>query len=325
MKTHHVSPLTSEPCAHKFLTPNAMACELIAEWCEQNGWTVPVAPKGEAAQAEAGGGAAAAPLLQKPNVMCSAHPKEQLRFFCIGCDKAVCVICAVDSELCKTHTTKAIDLLIQELKADREEWAQVQEECRLGAEQLCLTIQADSDAQIQCIKHKAAALQPTSAPPPWAPSCTSARRARSLWPALLPPRSSPSKPPLPPCLSRQPVPASVAAFRAAAALATAVGHLDLVPSVVDHEDAAAIATAAGEAAAVAAMGALAGSALLRRVMDGNKMPQFALLIRTRLTGKCYRLLYTWSSDGRTNASFHARCDNQVGGITRGLGVRFVTL
>ena len=120
-------------------------------------------------------------------------------------------------------------------------------------------------------------------------------------------------------------PASVAAFRAAAAPATDVGHLDLAPAVIDPEDAAAIATAAAEAAAVAAMGALAGSALLRRVTDGNKVQQFAALLRTRLAGKGYRLLYTWSSDGRTNASFHARCDNQVGGITSGLGLRFVTL
>ena len=151
-----VAPLTSEPFAHKFLTPNDLARELIAEWCEQNGRPVPVAPKREAAQAAAGRGAAAA-LLQKPSVMCSAHAKEQLRFFCMGCDKAVCVICAGDSDLCKTHTTKALDTLIQELKADREEWAQVQKECRLVAEQLCLAIQADADGKIQCITREAAA------------------------------------------------------------------------------------------------------------------------------------------------------------------------
>ena len=75
----------------------------------------------------------------------------------------------------------------------------------------------------------------------------------------------------------------------------------------------------------AAFGALLGSALLRRVTDQNKVQQFAALMRTRLAGKGYRLLYTWSRDGRTNASFHARCDSQVGGITRGLGLCFVTL
>ena len=67
--------------------------------------------------------------------------------------------------------------------------------------------------------------------------------------------------------------------------------------------------------------ALTSSALLRRVTDRNKVQQFAALMKTRLAGKGYRLLYTWSSDGRSAASFHARCDNQVGGITRGLGLR----
>jgi hypothetical protein len=46
---------------------------------------------------------------------------------------------------------------------------------------------------------------------------------------------------------------------------------------------------------------------------------------TKLAGKRYRKLYTWSTDGRSLASFHQRCDNQVGGIRRGLQLRFVTL
>jgi hypothetical protein len=36
-------------------------------------------------------------------------------------------------------------------------------------------------------------------------------------------------------------------------------------------------------------------------------------LRPRLAGRGYRLLYTWSRDGRSNASFHQRCDNQVRG------------
>jgi len=84
-------------------------------------------------------------------------------------------------------------------------------------------------------------------------------------------------------------------------------------------------SAAAPAMGLPAAGGLAGSALLRRVTDKNKVQQFTALMSRRLAGKSYRLLYTWSSDGRSNASFHARCDNQVGGITRGLGLRFVTL
>jgi hypothetical protein len=81
-------------------------------------------------------------------------------------------------------------------------------------------------------------------------------------------------------------------------------------AVVDPEDAAARAAAA-HAAAVAAMGGLLGSALLQRVGDGNKVQQLAALLRGRLPGSSYRLLYTWSKDGRSAASFHQRCDNQV--------------
>ena len=54
---------------------------------------------------------------------------------------------------------EALDTLIAELEADRQEWAGAQEECRRGAEQLCLHIQADADAKIQCISNQSAALQ----------------------------------------------------------------------------------------------------------------------------------------------------------------------
>ncbi len=84
-------------------------------------------------------------------------------------------------------------------------------------------------------------------------------------------------------------------------------------------------SAAAPAMGLPAAGGLAGSALLPRVTDMNKVQQFTALMRTRLAGKGCRLLYTWSSDGRSAASFHARCDEQVGGITRCLGLRFVTL
>jgi hypothetical protein len=59
---------------------------------------------------------------------------------------------------------------------------------------------------------------------------------------------------------------------------------------------------------------------LVRVGDRNKVQQFAALMRTRLPGKRYRLLYTWSRDGRSNASFHQRCDNQVRGRCKALCV-----
>jgi hypothetical protein len=91
---------------------------------------------------------------------------------------------------------------------------------------------------------------------------------------------------------------------AAAAAATAV-------AAFQKQQAAAKAKAALAAAFGSAMGGLSGSALLQRVGDGNKVQQFAALLRGKLPGRSYRLLYTWSRDGRSAASFHQRCDNQV--------------
>ena len=51
--------------------------------------------------------------------------------------------------------------------------------------------------------------------------------------------------------------------------------------------------------------------MLQRVGDGNKVQQFAALLRGKLPGRSYRLLYTWSRDGRSAASFHQCCDKQV--------------
>ena len=126
-------------------------------------------------------------------------------------------------------------------------------------------------------------------------------------------------------------PASAAEFVPAAAPAAAVGHLVLAPAVLDPEDAAVIAAAAqaaaaeaaaaAQAAAVAALGDLLGGALLQRVTDRNKVQQFGALMRTRLAGKRFRLLYTWSRDGRSNASFHQRCDNQVRALQPTFGFR----
>jgi hypothetical protein len=62
---------------------------------------------------------------------------------------------------------------------------------------------------------------------------------------------------------------------------------------------------------LSAMEALAGSALLQLVGNSNRVQQFAAMMSTRLPVKGYRLLYTWSKDGRSNASFHQHCDNQV--------------
>jgi hypothetical protein len=235
----------------------------------------------------------------------------------------------VDVKLCKAHATEAFDTLIAELQADREEWARAREECTRGAELLCAAIQADGDAKVQAICGQVAALQEqVRAAADERAAVLGAivqkreEREELVAAAAASPevavKDSAAAAVVESALDRAKAavpPASAAEFRAAQAPAAAVGQLLLAPAVVDPEDAAVIAAAAAaaEAAAAAAMGALAGSALLRRVTDANKVAQFAALLRTRLAGRGYRLLYTWSRDGRSNASFHQRCDNQVRG------------
>jgi hypothetical protein len=157
MKTHDVSPHTNTPFDHKMLIPNINIRKMISAWCEQNGVPLPIAPKRVVEAGAAGGGAAVAPPLHKPQVTCAAHPKEQLRVFCMDCRHGVCVLCAVDTKRCKAHATEALDTLLEELKADREEWTRAQEECDHGAQQLCNHIQADADAKKQAIDAEAQA------------------------------------------------------------------------------------------------------------------------------------------------------------------------
>ena len=351
LQGHDTSPRTNQPLENKTVIPNMMARQQVIAWCEQNGVPVPVIPKPAAKPPAAGGGAAAAalPLLQKPVVMCPSHSNERVRVFCMDCGRAVCFNCAVDSDVCKAHTTKAFDPLLHELKTDREGWARAQEECRRGSEQLCASIQADADAKKQAIDIEAAALQQqVRAACDERASAIGAillkREEReelvagaSVHPDVAVKGSAAAA--VVACALRRvraPIPPACAAeFRAAAAPAAAVGQVIVAAAVVDPEDEAvraAAAAAAAEAAAAAAaaaeaaaLGGLLGSSLLVRVGDRNKVQQFAALMRTRLPGKRYRLLYTWSRDGRSNASFHQRCDNQVRAIAKAFSVHLVTL
>jgi len=285
----------------------------------------------------AGEGAAAAPLLQKLTVKCQHHPKEQRGVFCVDCDHAVCVLCAVDNDLCKSHATKAFDPLIEELKIDKGGWIRAQIECNEEAERLCAAIQANADTKKrvynQEIDEQAATLLQQVRSAATARSTAigvivQKRRQREERVAgaaasledQVAVKGSAAAAVVAAAIGRAkaPIPlASAAEFCAADAPAAAVGHVVVAEAVIDPEDeaaraaAAAAAAAAALAAAAAALGPLGGSALLSRVADRNKVQQFAALMRTRLADRSYRLLYTWSRDGRSNASFHQRCDNQV--------------
>ena len=361
MKGHNVSPNGNQPFEHKLLIPNVNIRKLIAGWCEQNGVPVPQPPKQAADQAAVGGGAAAEPLLHKPIVMCPRHSKQKLCVFCMDCNHGVCVFCAVDTDLCKAHTTEAFHPLMEELKKDREGWARAQRECDEGAEQLCADIQAEGDIKVRVYTQATAAQvvqlqqQVRSAAAARSTAMGAILRKREEREELVVAaaasadvavKGSAAAAVVASALhrARAPIPLACAAeFRAAAAPAAAVGQVLVAAAVVDPEDeatraaaaaatvaaaetdAAAAAAAAAAVAAVAALGPLGGSTLLQRVADRNKAQQFVALVSTKLPSKRYRLMYTWSRDGRSNASFHERCDNQVRAIAKAFSVHLLTL
>ncbi len=155
-----MSPVSNQPFDHKFLSPNNIVRKQIADWCAENGVAVPAAPKRAAKQsAGGGGGAALQSLLHKPLITCPVHSKEQLRVFCKDCRRGICFICACETGLCKAHTTKVFDLLLDELDKDKQEWSRAQVACDAGTEQLCAAIQADGAAKKTAIDAQVTALQ----------------------------------------------------------------------------------------------------------------------------------------------------------------------
>ena len=92
-KHHDTSPLTNEPFEHKILIPNIDKRKQIIAWHEKHGLPVPsfAAP----AKAQASSSSAEAAQVSKPAALCG-FSKQPLQVFCITCDKAICVSCAID-------------------------------------------------------------------------------------------------------------------------------------------------------------------------------------------------------------------------------------
>ena len=190
-------------------------------------------------------------LLQKPQVTCAAHKGEQVWAFCRDCCRAICCICAVDSDICKSHTTKAFKPLIEELKTDKEGWARALQECNEGTEQLCADIQAEGDAKKQAIDVEVAHLhqQVRSAAAVRSAALAAIVQKREEREELVAgaaatsdvaAKGSPASAVIVSALDRvkAPIPAaSVAQFCAAAAPAAAVGRVIIADAILDLEDA----------------------------------------------------------------------------------------
>ena len=105
------------------LIPNIDKRRQVIAWREKHGLAIPsfAAP----AQAHAGLGGAAAEQTSKPAALCSCHSKQPLQVFCITCDKAICMNCAVDYKRCKPHNTRPIAVIITSVRDAHTAWLQL--------------------------------------------------------------------------------------------------------------------------------------------------------------------------------------------------------
>jgi hypothetical protein len=122
-KTHDISPHTNEPFEDKVLRPNIAIRKLVIAWREKHGLPIPsfAAPTKHLG---AGGGGIAAPQILKPVALC-ALSKQPLMVFCMTCDKAICVSCALDPARCKSHDTRRLSSIISCVRDAHIAWLQL--------------------------------------------------------------------------------------------------------------------------------------------------------------------------------------------------------
>jgi hypothetical protein len=123
-KTHDTSPHTNEPFEHKMLIPNIAIRKLVIAWREKHG--LPVPSFGAPARAQAVGGGAAAPQILKPAALC-AFCKQPLQVFCITCDKAICVSCAIDPARCQSHNMRQLASIVSGVRDAHAAWLQLRD------------------------------------------------------------------------------------------------------------------------------------------------------------------------------------------------------
>ena len=124
-KTHDTSPHTNEPFEHKVLIPNIVVRKLVIAWREKHGLPVPSFGAPARAQA-AGGGGAAAPQILKPAALCG-FSKQPLQVFCITCDKAICVSCAIDPARCQSHNMRQLASIVSGVRDVHSAWLQLRD------------------------------------------------------------------------------------------------------------------------------------------------------------------------------------------------------
>jgi hypothetical protein len=79
--------------------------------------------------------------------------------FCITCDKAICVNCAVDSSRCKPHNTRPLASIVMSLRDVHAAWLQLRDGRPHQLQTECDRVDAAAEAAILCIREEAAELK----------------------------------------------------------------------------------------------------------------------------------------------------------------------
>ena len=119
-KDHNTSPQTNEPFEDKVLRPNIAIRKQVIRWREMHG--IPI-PSFASSRAGGGGGAAA---IQISNTMCS-FSNQPLQVFCINCDKAICVNCAIDPARCQSHDMRPLASIVSSVRDAHAAWLQLRD------------------------------------------------------------------------------------------------------------------------------------------------------------------------------------------------------
>jgi hypothetical protein len=152
-KEHDTSPHTNEPFEHKILTPNMVMRKQIIAWREKHGLPVPSFRAPAKAQASGGGsgggGGGNASQILKPAALCG-YSKQPLLVFCITCDKAICVSCAIDPARCQSHTMRQLASIVSSVRDVHAAWLHLREgrPHQLQAETERVTAAADAAIEL---------------------------------------------------------------------------------------------------------------------------------------------------------------------------------
>ena len=126
-KDHDTSPHTNEPFEDKVLRPNLLVRKQIIAWREKHGLPIPSFGAPAKAQASGGGGGGAdAGQILKPAAVCG-YSKQPLQVFCITCDKAICVSCAIDPARCQSHTMRQLASIVSSVRDVHAAWLQLRD------------------------------------------------------------------------------------------------------------------------------------------------------------------------------------------------------